>query len=155
MSELYENLMKEAISEARKALAQDEVPVGALIVTPEGEIISRAHNSSISLNDPTAHAEVLAIRDAGRTFGNYRLTGMILVSTIEPCIMCAGAMIHARISRCVFGAYDRKGGGLVSLYSIASDRRLNHRIEIIPGVLERECRELIRDFFKKRRRQSK
>ncbi len=143
--------MRIAISEAIKAGAEEEVPVGALIVTPDGTIISKAHNRVIELNDPTAHAEILAIKEAGKRTGNLRLNGLILISTIEPCIMCAGAIIHARLSKCIFGAHDPKWGGLGSIYQMGNDRRLNHRIEIVPGILEKECRELMKAFFQSKR----
>lgn len=151
MIEIYKNLMRKAISEAVKAGAKGEIPVGAIIVTQNGDTIAKAHNRVIESNDPTAHAEILVIREAGKRLGNYRLNGMTMVSTIEPCIMCAGAMVHSRIKRCIFGASDPKWGGTGSLFQIANDNRLNHRIEIISGILEQECRELLREFFKNKR----
>lgn len=142
--------MRVALAEAKKALAAGEVPVGALLVMG-GEIVSRAHNSPIALADPSAHAEIIAIREASTRRGNYRLTGATLYATLEPCLMCAGAIIHARIGRLVFGARDPKGGAVVSLYQIGYDRRLNHGFQVREGVLETDCAELIRNFFRGKR----
>ena len=141
----------QALAQAREALAAGEVPVGAVVVGPEGEILARAFNQPIGLNDPTAHAEVLALRQAGARLGNYRLPGLGLYVTIEPCIMCVGALLLARVRRVVFGAADPKGGACGSLYRIPEDPRLNHRLEVTGGVREEECRELLQDFFKARR----
>ncbi|MHB8066395.1 MAG: tRNA adenosine(34) deaminase TadA [Desulfobaccales bacterium] len=141
--------MGEALDAAREGLAAGEVPVGAVLV---GEIVlARAFNRPIGLNDPTAHAEVLALRSAAARLGNYRLPGTTLYVTIEPCIMCVGALIQARVARLVFGAADPKGGGCVSLYRLPEDPRLNHRLEVTGGVREAECRELLQEFFKARR----
>lgn len=144
--------MREALREAEKGLREDEVPVGAVVVCG-GEIIGRGHNRPISTNDPTAHAEILALRKAARRIKNYRLTGCDLYVTIEPCPMCAGAMVHARIARLFYGAPDPKGGGVASLYSIGADGRLNHTFRAQGGILEEESRELLRAFFRKRRGQ--
>ena len=144
-------LMREALNEALKGFAEGEVPVGAVVATPEGEILARAHNQPIALNDPTAHAEILALRRAGGVCGNYRIEGSTLVVTVEPCVMCMGAAFHARISRIVFGAFDPKWGAAGSLYNLAADDRLNHRIEIVPGVLGTECLKVMQDFFRSRR----
>jgi tRNA(adenine34) deaminase len=144
-------LMREALNEALKGFAEGEVPVGALVASPEGEILARAHNQPIALNDPTAHAEILALRRAGAVCGNYRIQESTLVVTVEPCVMCMGAAFHARISRIVFGAFDPKWGAAGSLYNLASDERLNHRIELVPGVLDVECAKMIQDFFRSRR----
>ncbi len=143
--------MRIALDEARMAFYKGEVPVGA-IITDGDTVVARAHNQSISMNDPTAHAEILAIREAGRIKGNYRLNGMELFVTIEPCVMCASALMHARIARLYYGARDPKMGGVESLYSILSDKRLNHRIEVKGGIIEDECLMLIREFFRERRR---
>ncbi len=143
--------MGQALAQAREALAAGEVPVGAVVVGPEGEILARAFNQPIGLNDPTAHAEVLALRQAGAHLGNYRLPGLTLYVTIEPCIMCVGALLLARVRRVVFGAADPKGGACSSLYRIPADPRLNHRLEVTGEVREEECRELLQDFFKARR----
>ncbi|MBN1626778.1 MAG: nucleoside deaminase [Deltaproteobacteria bacterium] len=147
----YDQLMGEALFEAKKALEKGEVPVGAVLAGPEGEILARGHNQPISLNDATAHAEIIAIREAGKSCGNYRLPGTILVVTIEPCIMCMGAAINARVSRLVFGAFDPKAGAAGSLYKLNEDSRLNHRIEVISGIRENECRELLQAFFRSKR----
>jgi len=148
---MHEKYMMQAIDEAKKAGQNGEVPIGAILVAESGEILSSAHNRTISLCDPSAHAEILALREAGNKTINYRLLNTILYVTVEPCIMCMGAIIHARIKRVIFGAYDPKGGAAGSLYNFAEDKRLNHRTEIIPGICEEECRNLIQDFFKARR----
>ena len=143
--------MREALQEAARGLEKGEVPVGAVILDPNGAIVSRAHNQPISLNDPCAHAEILALRQAGIFYKNYRLEGSTLVVTLEPCLMCIGAAIHARVARLVFGAADPKWGAAGSLYNVPEDLRLNHRMEVIPGVLEGECRRVMQDFFRMRR----
>jgi tRNA(adenine34) deaminase len=148
----YNLLMREAIREAEKGLQKNEVPVGAVLVEPDGRIIARAHNQPVTLDDPTAHAEILAIRSGAHGCRNYRLTGATLVVTLEPCLMCMGAAVHARITRLVFGTGDPKGGAAGSLYDLARDERLNHRIEVVSGILEEECRALLQDFFRKRRK---
>lgn len=143
--------MKLAIEEALKAFDLNEVPVGAVAVAESGEILACAHNCSISLSDPSAHAEILALRKAASRVGNYRLTGVTLFVTIEPCAMCAGACVLARIRRLVYGAVDSKTGACESLYNIVQDKRLNHRIEVTAGVMEHECRELMQAFFRMKR----
>ncbi len=143
--------MRAALEEAAKAAAAGEVPVGAVVVSPDGAIVARAHNQPVSANDPTAHAEILALRKASRKLANYRLTGCRLVVTLEPCVMCAGAAVHARVAEIIYGAADPKGGGVRSLYRIASDDRLNHRADVVSGVLAAECAELLTEFFKARR----
>ncbi|HEY9073159.1 MAG TPA: tRNA adenosine(34) deaminase TadA, partial [Desulfobaccales bacterium] len=137
--------MAEALAAAREGLGAGEVPVGAVVVGEAGKILGRAFNQPIGLHDPTAHAEVLALRQAAQLAGNYRLPGVSLYVTIEPCIMCLGAMITARVQRLVFGATDHKGGACVSLYRLPEDTRLNHRIEVVGGVREVECRELMQE----------
>lgn len=144
------DFMKIALEEAQVAYCRGEVPVGAVLVL-EGNILARTHNSPIMRNDPTAHAEILALRQAGEKFGNYRLTGAELYVTLEPCIMCAGAIIQARISRVIFGARDPKCGAAVSLYNILADKRLNHQVEITEGILPEECGEIISRFFQEKR----
>ncbi len=144
--------MKEAIKEARNAFSMGEVPVGAVLVGSDGRIVARAHNRPISLNDPTAHAEILVMKEAGRFYRNYRLNDTILVVTVEPCLMCMGAAINARVTRLVFGTHDPKAGAAGSLYDFSSDKRLNHRIEVTSGVMEEECRSLMQDFFHDRRK---
>jgi tRNA(adenine34) deaminase len=147
----FSPLMKEALREAAKGFDEGEVPVGAVIVDPAGAIVARAHNQPISLNDPCAHAEILALRQAGTFYGNYRVEGATLVVTVEPCLMCIGAAMHARVARLVFGALDPKWGAAGSLYNVPADLRLNHRMEVIPGVLAQECLKLLQDFFRMRR----
>lgn len=143
--------MKAALREARKAAAAGEVPIGAVVVGPDGAILSRAFNRPVSGSDPTAHAEILALRRAGKKTGNYRLAGCRLVVTLEPCAMCAGAAINARVSEIIYGADDPKAGAIRSLYRIANDARLNHRATVISGVLTDECAALLREFFQSRR----
>jgi tRNA(adenine34) deaminase len=144
-------LMEEAIKEAEKGRLAGEVPVGAVLVDQSNEIVARGHNRCISENDPTAHAEIVAIRQAARVCENYRLNGATLVVTIEPCIMCMGAMMHARIDTLVFGAFDRKSGAAGSLFNLAQDGRFNHRLQVVQGILEEECRGLMQGFFAERR----
>ncbi len=143
--------MKMALGQAEKAKEKAEVPVGAVLVGETGEILSAAHNQTITRSDPSAHAEMLALRDAGQKIRNYRLVNTTLYVTIEPCIMCMGAIIHARVSTLVFGAYDPKWGAAGSIYDFSNDSRLNHRLKVIPGVCEAECRRLMQDFFRERR----
>ncbi len=144
--------MRPALEEAKKAGQKDEVPVGAVVVTEKGKILSSAHNQVIGLCDPTAHAEILAIRKAASKVQNYRLLNTTLYVTVEPCIMCMGAIIHARISTVVFGAFDPKWGGAGSLYNFSYDTRLNHQLEIVPGICEDECKALMQDFFRSKRK---
>jgi tRNA(adenine34) deaminase len=143
--------MREALDEARRGLAAGEVPVGALVVV-EGVVVARAHNEPVALADPTAHAEVLALREAGRARGNYRLTDATLYATVEPCPMCCGAALHARVARVVYGARDPKAGAVESLYRLLSDERMNHRVPVSGGVLADESAALLREFFETRRR---
>ena len=135
-----------AIREAEKAAARGEVPIGAVIVS-DGEIISRGYNLREGKQDPAAHAELIAIRKAAKKLGNWRLTGTTLYVTLEPCIMCMGAIILARIDKVVFGCYDPKGGAAGSLYDFSDDRRLNHRLALVAGVREAECAALLSGFF--------
>jgi tRNA(adenine34) deaminase len=143
--------MKLAIKEAKKAGQKDEVPVGAVLVSESGDILSSSHNQVITFADPTAHAEISALREAAIKTLNYRLLNTTLYVTIEPCVMCMGAIVHARVARVVFGASDLKWGAAGSLYNFAEDTRLNHQPEIIPGVCRNECRELILEFFRSKR----
>ena len=142
--------MRQAVIEARKALGHDEVPVGAIVVL-DGGVIGRGCNQPIYGVDPTAHAEIVALRAAARTVGNYRLTGAAIYATVEPCLMCAGAIVHARIGRLVYGAPEAKAGAVRSAMQVLDDPSLNHYVEVVGGVLERECRELIKAFFARRR----
>jgi tRNA(adenine34) deaminase len=143
--------MRQALLEAQQAARQDEVPVGAVLVAQDGTVLAKAHNRTIALCDPTAHAEILALRAASRALGNYRLPNTTLYVTIEPCIMCMGALLHARVARIVFGAKDPKWGGAGSRYNLAADTGLNHAIDVQGELLENECRELIQDFFRAKR----
>ena len=142
--------MTMALHEARKAEEQGEVPVGAVAVMGD-TVIARAHNNVIALKDPSAHAEILVLRQAGLKFGNYRLGGVRLYVTIEPCTMCAGAMIQARIQQLVFGAYDEKAGA-ITLYDMFNDERQNHKVEVVPGILDQKASALLKEFFTKKRK---
>ena len=145
-----EHFMRMALAEAEKALQEGEVPVGAVVVLGDA-VIASAHNGPVGFKDPTAHAEILALRRAAAAEGNYRLAGTTLYVTIEPCLMCAGALIHARVSRLVFGAQDPKGGAVASLYRVLEDDRLNHRVEVTGGVLKEACSEILSRFFREKR----
>jgi tRNA(adenine34) deaminase len=151
VSQAEEHFMQLAIAEAEKARDLDEVPIGAVIVDAGGEVLASAGNRTITTNDPTAHAEILALREAAAKIGNYRLTGCTLYTTIEPCVMCAGALVNARISRLVFGAHDERFGAVETRFRLCDSDELNHRMEIGPGVLADECRSLMQEFFKARR----
>ena len=142
--------MQMALAEARAALEHEDVPIGAVIVR-DGVIIARAHNQRELLKDPTAHAEIIALTQASAALGAWRLTGCAMFVTLEPCVMCAGALVLARIGRLVYGADDPKAGACVSLYRIPEDERLNHRIAVVGGLLAAECGELLREFFRGRR----
>jgi tRNA(adenine34) deaminase len=146
----HELFMREALALAREAEAHGEVPVGAVVVQ-DGEIIGRGFNSPIARSDPTAHAELIALREAGARLGNYRLEAATLYATLEPCVMCAGALVGARIERLVFGARDLRFGGVRSKFHLADSELLNHRVEIVEGVLAAECVQLMKNFFEKRR----
>jgi len=145
-----EDYMRQALKLATEAEREDEVPVGAVVVCND-RVIGRGRNSSVSRNDPTAHAEILALRDAAAALGNYRLEACALYVTLEPCVMCAGALVNARISRLVFGARDLRFGGVRSKFRIADSDLLNHRVEIAEGVLGAECQKLLQEFFRSRR----
>jgi tRNA(adenine34) deaminase len=145
-----ELFMRCALEEAARAGEEGEIPVGAVLVSG-GEIAGRGRNRPIGLADPTAHAEILALREGAARKQNYRLPESTLYVTLEPCAMCAGAILTARVRRLVFGAVDPKSGAVRSLYALLEDERLNHRVEITPGVLEEECREILRRFFRERR----
>jgi tRNA(adenine34) deaminase len=142
--------MSEALALARQAEANGDVPVGAVVVVG-GQVLGRGFNSPIRLTDPTAHAEMLAIREAAAGIGNYRLEAATLYSTLEPCVMCAGALVAARVGKLVFGARDLRFGGVRSKFRLADSELLNHRVEIVEGVLASECLELVKKFFEQRR----
>jgi tRNA(adenine34) deaminase len=144
-------LMALALREAEAAFQEDEVPIGAVLISSDGEVLAADHNRTRQLNDPSGHAEILVLRQASREINNFRLPGTTLFVTVEPCLMCAGAVIQARVDRVVFGTADPKAGAMGSLYDVSKDPRLNHRFEVVSGVLETECRELIQQFFKVRR----
>jgi tRNA(adenine34) deaminase len=150
--------MELALAEARMAAEAGEVPVGALVINNgeiiNGEIIGRAGNRNLRDHDPTAHAEILALRQAAQHLGNHRLTGCTLYATIEPCAMCAGAVIHARIARLVYGAKDSKAGAAGSILEVINHPRLNHKMEVVSGVLGDRCSEILQDFFRRRREQT-
>ncbi len=143
--------MLAALDEARAALSTGDVPIGAVVVDPAGDVIARGRNVREADADPTGHAEVVALRAAAAARGEWRLTGCTLVVTLEPCTMCAGAAVLARIERLVFGAYDDKAGAVGSLWDVVRDRRLNHRPEVVPGVLAQDSTALLDDFFRTHR----
>lgn len=147
---LEEVFMKEAIKEAKKAFKKNEVPVGAVVVK-DNKIIAKAHNLNITTNDPTAHAEILALRKASKILRNYRLTDCEIYATLEPCPMCAGAMVYARIKRLVYATDDPKSGCCKSVLNIVNNKKLNHRIEVTSGVCKKEAEKLLKTFFKKLR----
>lgn len=147
---MHDFYMREALKLARKAGKLDEVPVGAVVVAG-GEIVGSGFNQPIALTDPTAHAEMVAIREAALRLGNYRVGEADLYCTLEPCVMCAGALVAARMRRVIFGARDLKAGGVRSKFRLADSELLNHRVEVIEGVLGAECAELLREFFGERR----
>jgi tRNA(adenine34) deaminase len=143
--------VRAALVEARIALELGDVPIGAVVLGPSGELIARAHNERELGDDPTAHAEIVALRRAGQALGTWRLEGCTLAVTLEPCTMCAGALVLARVARLVFGAWDPKAGAVGSLWDVVRDRRLNHRPEVAAGVCEAECSQLLAEFFASRR----
>ncbi|GAA3943180.1 hypothetical protein GCM10022244_58720 [Streptomyces gulbargensis] len=146
----WRSAMRLALAEADAAAAAGDVPVGAVVLSPDGEVLARGHNEREATGDPTAHAEVLALRRAAEATGEWRLTGCTLVVTLEPCVMCAGALVQARVARVVFGAVDEKAGAAGSLWDLVRDRRLNHRPEVIHDVLGEECAEQLTAFFRAR-----
>jgi len=149
----YAFYMEMALAEAKKAYLKDEVPVGAVVITEDGEVVARAHNKSIATNDPTAHAEILAIREAGRKLSNYRLTNCLLICTLEPCIMCMGALIYARIKGLIFGTRDPKAGAVYSKIDFFNEITwTNHKFWIKEGVLADRCSILLKDFFRNKRK---
>lgn len=142
--------MRTALGEAGRAALAGDVPVGAVVLSPAGEVLATAHNEREATGDPTGHAEVLALRRAAGRTGAWRLTGCTLVVTLEPCVMCAGALVQSRVERVVYGARDEKAGAAGSLWDLVRDRRLNHRPEVIQGVLEEECSRQLTAFFRER-----
>ena len=143
--------MKVAITEAEKAQKKGEVPIGAVLVADNKDVLAAEHNQTITLNDPTAHAEILALRSAAAKVGNYRLLNTTLYVTVEPCPMCMGAAIHARVSRLVFGPRDPKWGAAGSLYNFAADHRFNYQPEVVEGICKVECKQLMQNFFRQKR----
>lgn len=146
----HERFMREALAEARRGGAEGEVPVGAVVVV-DGLVVGRGHNQPVGLGDPTAHAEVLALRDAARQVGNYRLANSTLYVTVEPCAMCAGALVQARVCRLIYGVEDPKAGAVQSVFRLLDEPRLNHRVEVLAGFLAGEAGTLLREFFHARR----
>jgi len=142
--------MRLALAEAERAEREGEIPIGAVLVA-KGEVLARSHNQPIALSDPTAHAEILALRRGAARVGNYRIPGSTLYVTLEPCVMCAGALLQARIQRLVYGAQDPKAGAVRSLFSLLADPRLNHRVEVVEGVRAQECQEIVQRFFQEKR----
>lgn len=151
MSDVEQRYMEMALQEAGKAADRGEVPVGAVLVDYQGNIIASDGNRVIEHNDPSGHAEMVVLRKAAQQVGNYRLTGTTLYVTLEPCVMCAGAMVHARVDRLVFGTVDPKAGAVVSLYQLGEDRRLNHSFAVEGGLMAAESAAFLRDFFRSRR----
>ncbi len=149
-----EHWMRMAIEAARLAAENGEVPVGAVIIDADGEHLATAGNLTITNNDPTAHAEIIALREAAKKIGNYRLVGSTVYSTVEPCAMCAGALVNARVARLVYGASDERFGAVETQFQLCTSEKLNHRVEIVSGVLAAECRALMQDFFRDRRRKA-
>ncbi|MEC9488602.1 MAG: tRNA adenosine(34) deaminase TadA [Halanaerobium sp.] len=147
----HERWMAEALAEAKKASALQEVPIGAVIVK-DGEVLGRGHNLKETTGDPTAHAEILAIKDAAEKVGDWRLEGATIYVTLEPCPMCAGAIVQARLPRLVFGADDPKAGACGSLLNLVEDQRFNHQVEVIKGISAHHCRKLLQDFFQSLRK---
>jgi tRNA(adenine34) deaminase len=145
-----ETFMAEALAEARRAAAEGEVPIGAVLVA-EGRIAGRGRNARERLRDPTAHAEIFALQEASRALGRWRLTGATMYATLEPCPMCAGALVNARVDRLVYGVADPKAGAVDTLFDVVRDARLNHRIAVTSGVLAGECAALLQEFFRQRR----
>jgi tRNA(adenine34) deaminase len=145
--EVYEHAMRHALAEAKRPRVSSDVPVGAVVLGPDGRVLARGGNEREATADPTAHAEVVALRAASSALGTWRLSGCTLVVTLEPCAMCAGALVLARVDRLVYGAADPKAGAVGSLWDLVRDRRLNHRPEVVSGVLADECGALLRDFF--------
>ena len=151
MFEQDEFWMRKAIESAAAAMNLNEVPIGACLIDKQDKLLAIAGNRTITINDPTAHAEILVLREAAALIGNYRLTETVLYTTIEPCTMCAGALVNARIKRLVFGAHDERFGAVESVFQLCNSSSLNHQIEITSGVLAEDCRKLMRNFFRAKR----
>lgn len=151
MATKHIEFMLRALAEAEKAKKSKEIPVGAVLIAENNELLSASHNQTIARKDPTAHAEILAVRQAAASLANYRLLNTTLYVTVEPCPMCMGAVIHARISRVVYGVCDQKWGAAGSLYNFADDQRFNHQPEVVSGICESQCKQLMQDFFISRR----
>ena len=147
----FSDVMRLAIDEARRAIDHDDVPIGALVLGPDGSAVALDHNRREELNDPTAHAEILALRAAANTLGDYRLGGTTLYVTLEPCPMCAAARVHARVARLVFGAWDPRQGAAGSVFNLVTARAMNHQVDCFGGVLADECGTLLKRFFESRR----
>ena len=147
----YDAWMRLALDESARTAGSDDVPVGAVLVDEDGRVVGRGHNVREADSDPTGHAEMVALRGAAAELGSWRLTGCTLVVTLEPCTMCAGALVLARVARLVYGAADPKAGAVGSLWDVVRDRRLNHRPEVVGGVLAEECAQVLRDFFRTHR----
>ena len=147
----YQNLMQQALALANQAATFDDVPVGALVVNDQGELIGVGENLREKNNDPTAHAEIVAIKNAAQKIGNWRLDDLTMVVTLEPCAMCAGAIVQTRMKRLVFGAFDEKAGAVGSIWDVVRDARALRKIEVISGVLEKECAQVLTNFFKGKR----
>jgi tRNA(adenine34) deaminase len=148
-TKIHENWIRQALEEARMAAGKDEVPVGALIIKDD-QVIARAHNLRESLQSPTGHAEILALHRASERLGSWRLVDCVLVTTLEPCAMCAGALIQARVKTVIFGALDPKGGA-ETVFGLLSHSKHNHHVELVGGILEAECSQILKDFFKRKR----
>jgi len=147
-----ETFMAQALAEARLAADEGEVPIGAVVVA-DGRVVGRGRNARERLRDPTAHAEILALQEASRALESWRLSGATMYATLEPCPMCAGALVNARIDRLVYGVADPKAGAVDTLFDLVRDRRLNHRVQVASGVLAQECGDILREFFRQRRQQ--
>jgi tRNA(adenine34) deaminase len=156
MDERASQWMRQAIAEAHKALAFDEVPIGAIVVhQPSGQIIGRGYNRRQIDCDPTAHAEIFALREAGKNLNDWRLVDCALVVTLEPCPMCAGAIVNARVAKLIYGCDDPKAGAVRTLFQLCEDSRLNHRVDVVDGILSEECSRLLREFFQQQRAMGK
>lgn len=151
LESMDETFMEEALAEARRAAAEGEVPIGAVVIFA-GRVVGRGRNARERLNDPTAHAEMLALQEAARALGRWRLTGATIYVTLEPCPMCAGALVNARVDRLVYAVADPKAGAAGTLFDIPRDTRLNHRLQVVAGVLAEKCSALLTDFFRERRK---